>query len=109
MLSVAFGMNAEDQDNIDADVDLMCSLGRRQRKRPSACSWAAIWRTTEHRAKQDPYKRDKCPGDRTSSQEALTQARDKIAKFLRSIRVVSRAYLSDRSASVRRARQPVIS
>ncbi|WP_244608899.1 hypothetical protein [Bradyrhizobium sp. SUTN9-2] len=26
--SIGPGMNAEDNDNIDADVDLMCSLGR---------------------------------------------------------------------------------
>ncbi len=28
LCSIAIGMNAEDQDNVDADVDLMCSLGR---------------------------------------------------------------------------------
>ncbi len=28
MSSIALGMNVEDNDNIDADVDLMCSLAR---------------------------------------------------------------------------------
>lgn len=44
--SIGLGMNVEDQHNIDADVDLMCALGRTPTPETERLFWAAISTTT---------------------------------------------------------------
>ncbi|ASY61232.1 hypothetical protein SS05631_a48490 (plasmid) [Sinorhizobium sp. CCBAU 05631] len=56
--SIGLGMNVEDQDNIDADVDLMCSLGRtptRETERLFLGSNLDDYRTD---SEANPYRRD---------------------------------------------------
>ncbi|WP_245283243.1 hypothetical protein [Bradyrhizobium sp. WSM2793] len=56
--SIGLGMNAEDQDNIDEDVDLMCSLGRtptREIERLFLGGNSESYRTA---SEANPYKRE---------------------------------------------------
>ncbi|MDA9522803.1 hypothetical protein XI06_21575 [Bradyrhizobium sp. CCBAU 11434] len=56
--SIALGMNAEDQDNIDGDVDLMCSVGRtptRETERLFLGGNLERYRTANE---ANPYKRE---------------------------------------------------
>ncbi|MCA1516240.1 hypothetical protein [Bradyrhizobium sp. NBAIM01] len=55
--SVGLGMNVEDQDNIDADVDLMCSLGRTPTRETERLFLGGDLESYRIASEDNPYKR----------------------------------------------------
>lgn len=58
MSSIALRMNAEDYDNIDADVDLMCSLGRTPTKETERLFLGGNLESYRTGREENPYKRE---------------------------------------------------
>ncbi|TWB51258.1 hypothetical protein [Bradyrhizobium sacchari] len=56
--SIALRMNAEDHDNIDADVDLMCSLGRTPTRETERLFLGGNLESYRTGSGNNPYKRD---------------------------------------------------
>ncbi|MGY4157820.1 hypothetical protein ACVINW_003662 [Bradyrhizobium sp. USDA 4461] len=56
--SIGLGMNVEDQDNIDADVDLMCSLGRTPTRETERLFLGGDLDDYRTNSEANPYKRD---------------------------------------------------
>ncbi|MGY3033759.1 hypothetical protein ACVIIV_002929 [Bradyrhizobium sp. USDA 4354] len=55
--SIGLGMNAEDQDNIDGDVDLMCSLGRTPTRETERLFLGGNLESYRAASEANPYKR----------------------------------------------------
>ncbi|UQR65042.1 hypothetical protein LRP30_07210 [Bradyrhizobium sp. C-145] len=55
--SIGLGMNVEDQDNIDADVDLMCSLGRTPTRETERLFLGGNLDSYRTASEANPYKR----------------------------------------------------
>ncbi|WP_407193290.1 hypothetical protein [Bradyrhizobium sp. STM 3566] len=56
--SIALGMNAEDQDTIDGDVDLMCSLGRTPTRETERLFLGGNLEGYRTASEANPYKRE---------------------------------------------------
>ncbi|KYK44211.1 hypothetical protein A1D31_37330 [Bradyrhizobium liaoningense] len=56
--SIALGMNVEDQDNIDRDVDLMCSLGRTPTRETERLFLGGNLESYRTSSEANPYKRE---------------------------------------------------
>lgn len=56
--TIGLGMNAEDQDNIDADVDLMCSLGRTPTQETERLFLGGNLNHYRTASEANPYKRE---------------------------------------------------
>ncbi|SDE69723.1 hypothetical protein SAMN05216337_103237 [Bradyrhizobium brasilense] len=56
--SIGLGMNIEDQDNIDADVDLMCSLGRTPTRETERLFLGGNLDDYRTDSEANPFKRD---------------------------------------------------
>ncbi|WP_245311583.1 hypothetical protein [Bradyrhizobium pachyrhizi] len=56
--SIGLGMNAEDQDTIDGDVDLMCSLGRTPTRETERLFLGGNLDDYRTGSEANPYKRD---------------------------------------------------
>ncbi|SFQ08109.1 hypothetical protein SAMN05216330_11519 [Bradyrhizobium sp. Ghvi] len=56
--SIGLGMNVEDEDNIDADVDLMCSLGRTPTRETERLFLGGNLEAFRTASEANPYKRD---------------------------------------------------
>ncbi len=56
--SIGLGMNVEDQDNIDADVDLMCSLGRTPTRETERLFLGGNLNDYRTASQANPYKRE---------------------------------------------------
>ncbi|MBB4382612.1 hypothetical protein [Bradyrhizobium sp. SBR1B] len=55
--SIAIGMNTEDQDNVDADLDLMCSLGRTPTRETERLFMGGNLESYRIYSEGNPYKR----------------------------------------------------
>ncbi|WFU23471.1 hypothetical protein QA649_36465 [Bradyrhizobium sp. CB1717] len=56
--SIGLGMNAEDQDNIDEDVDLMCSLGRTPARETDRLFLGGNLESYRTASEANPYNRE---------------------------------------------------
>ncbi|WGD51275.1 hypothetical protein QA641_38295 [Bradyrhizobium sp. CB1650] len=56
--SIGLGMNVEDQDNIDADVDLICSLGRTPSTETERSFLGGDLENYRMASEDNPYKRE---------------------------------------------------
>ncbi|MBB4370617.1 hypothetical protein GGD63_003412 [Bradyrhizobium sp. cir1] len=56
--SIGLGMNAEDQDNIDGDVDSMCSLGRTPTRETECLFLGGNLESYRTASEANPYKRE---------------------------------------------------